>query len=45
MFNKSSQNKNTPLADRVTALEKDLKKTREMIQSDMKKLIEMVKKG
>jgi hypothetical protein len=30
------------LADRITMLERDLNKTRELIQRDMKKLIDMV---
>ena len=41
---KKAQNKNMPLADRVTLLERELEKTRELIQSDMKRLIEMMKK-
>ena len=40
------QNKktNSTLADRVTVLERELVKTREMVQSDMKKLIEIINK-
>ena len=41
---KKTENKNVPLADRVTLLERELEKTRELIQADMKRLIEMVKK-
>jgi hypothetical protein len=33
-----------PLADRVTMLEQQLQETRELIQKDMQRLIEMVKK-
>ena len=35
---------NSSLADRVAKLEKDLATTRELIQSDMKKLIEIINK-
>ena len=45
MFKSNKSNSSVPLADRVTLLEKELKKTREMIQEDMKRLIEMVKRG
>ena len=37
-----TNNKSAPLADRVATLERELKKTREQVQEDMKRLIEMV---
>jgi len=42
---KKAENKKVPLADRVALLERELAKTRELIQADMKRLIEMMKKG
>ena len=41
---KKTQNKQVPLADRVTILESELRKTREMIRADMEKLIKLMRK-
>ena len=40
----SSRKSTSSLADRVSQLERELEKTRKMIQEDMKKLIEAINK-